>query len=63
MSRRQINVLISCLSHDYHLRQEKDEFNPSKKENERYAACPAPQEVKDSGTGLGDQVHKVPEMI
>lgn len=30
----------------------------SKKENERYATCPAPQEVKDCGTGLVVQVGK-----
>lgn len=40
------------------LQQEKDGFNTSKKDNERYAACPAPQEVKDSGTGLVGQVVK-----
>lgn len=58
VSRRQINILISCLSFDYHPQQEKVEFNPSQKENDRYAACPAPQEFKDRDTGFVDQVGK-----
>lgn len=53
-----MNVLVSSLSYDYHLQQEKGSFNPRKKENERYAASAALQEVKDSGTGLVDQVAK-----
>lgn len=40
------------------LQQEKDKFHTSKKNNERYAACSAPQEVKDSSTGLVGQVVK-----